>query len=69
MRTMQYLAVFCLCFATASAFIGSYARLGGQSVSNLQMADVDIVFPGNKKVKAAGGSAMKDGNAPDLTFT
>lgn len=30
-------------------------------MNRLQMAEVDLVFPGNKKCKAASGSLLKDG--------
>lgn len=60
MRTIAYLVV-CLLLATATAFIGSFARLGNRAVGELQMVDVEIVFPGNKKVKAASGSLLKEG--------
>ena len=68
MRTITFL-VLCMIFASATAFLGSFARLGDRAVCKLQMADVDLVFPGNKKCKAASGSLMKDGNYPTCSRT
>lgn len=61
MRTISFLAI-CLLFVSATAFLGSFARVG-RAVGSLQMADVDLVFPGNKKCKAASGSSMQEGNS------
>ena len=67
MRSITFL-VLCMIFASATAFLGSFARLGDRAVCKLQMADVDLIFPGNKKCKAASGSSMKDGNhAADIS--
>ena len=62
--TMKCLAILLLCNGAlmATAFIGVFTRLGVVSTSKLQMVDVELIFPGNKKCKAASGSLMKDGN-------
>ena len=60
MRTISYL-VACFFCVGATAFIGSFSRIGDRAVGKLQMVDVEITFPGNKKVKAASGSLLKEG--------
>jgi len=44
------------CFSTT--FIFQHKRL--QTNKCLRMADVDVVFPNNKKTKVAVGSSLKD---------
>ena len=45
--------------ASISAFSSIPAR-SFRSVSVLRMADVEVIFPNNKKVKVATGSSLKD---------
>lgn len=49
-------------FSNVSAFLSSFDNSRGAMIRKLQMAEVDLVFPGNKKCKAASGSLLKDGN-------
>lgn len=60
---MRVFLLFCIFFITSTnvvvAFTNRYGHIRARS--NLYMVDIDIVFPGNKKCKAASGTSMKDG--------
>ena len=62
MQWILVVLIVCVFVATVDAFTGP-AAFGARvaSSSSRLHADVEIVFPNNKKVKVAGGSAMKDG--------
>ena len=42
------------------ASFSAFPRAPVRKVNKLYMADVEIIFPGNKKTKAATGSSLKD---------
>ena len=65
MRTIFYL-VACFFCVGATAFIASFSRIADRAVGKLQMVDVEITFPGNKKVKAASGSLLKEGQSHQM---
>jgi hypothetical protein len=53
----------CLLFINATAFMRSFPHSSSASTIQLRMAEVDLVFPGNKKCKAASGTPLKDGKS------
>lgn len=57
MRFLTLLSIFIVFFTTANAFIFKTSII---TKSKLQMADVEVTFPNNKKVKVASGSSFKE---------
>ena len=52
------LLVVVVCLGQASAFF--HHNRAFQYIVKVQMADVEITFPNNKKTKVAAGSSLKD---------
>lgn len=59
-RVLALSLVLCMLCSNAGAFQLWGTKIASTRGQKLRMADVELLFPNNKKVKAVVGSAMKD---------
>jgi hypothetical protein len=62
MNALMCITLLVLALASVNAFTPSHSMLNRalSTSTRLQMAEVEIVFPNKKKVKAESGSLLKD---------